>query len=50
LILLVLFLLLVVGHPAAGAHQLMGPCSLVGPRYAIMAYIWRIGDWKGVER
>src|ERR1700736_1232739 len=27
-----------------------GPCSLLGPRYAIMVYIWRIGDWKGMER
>jgi hypothetical protein len=50
LALLLLFLVIVVGHPAAEAHQLMGPCSLVGPMYAIKAYIWRVGDWKGVER
>jgi len=47
---LLLLFLVVVRHPAAEAHQLMGPCSLVGPMYGIRAYIWRVGDWKGVER
>jgi hypothetical protein len=50
LALLRLFLVVVVGHPAAEAYQLVGPCSLVGPMCEIRAYIWRVGDWKGLER